>query len=202
MLHRTPTKVDQGLFLPAPTKSLIQCSACGVTQEHLSGCSNCKLPYCSRTCQMSDWKNHKRNCASSIHNHTVLPESKSTQESLKLPKTITKKAIKQINDSASTKSLKLPEKEVEPLNNISKPILKLPATESTQTQDSTAKITSFMGVPTGKIVEVCSRCHRIASSRDAIVKTVKFELFPVWSTQHKRMTNQCYACSLVTAAKP
>ena len=113
---------------------------------------------------------------------------------------------------------------------------KLPETESTTSQDSTAKITpkhicSACGLSSRfkcprcrnqpycsrtclmsdwnnhkrncvSVVEQCSKCHRLGSLSDGIVKTVKVELFRVWSTQHKRMTNLCNDCSPVTAAKP
>lgn len=41
-----------------------QCLSCGIkSQKRLSSCSKCQsAQYCSRECQQSDWKSHKRNC--------------------------------------------------------------------------------------------------------------------------------------------
>ena len=40
-----------------------QCLFCGIENKQLSSCSKCQWAvYCSRKCQQSDWKSHKRNC--------------------------------------------------------------------------------------------------------------------------------------------
>ncbi|KAI6098077.1 hypothetical protein EDD16DRAFT_1664746 [Pisolithus croceorrhizus] len=45
---------------PAPTSG---CVACGKGGGQLSTCSRCKkAKYCSKDCQVEDWKAHKKNC--------------------------------------------------------------------------------------------------------------------------------------------
>ena len=39
------------------------CNNCNKTFEKLLKCSKCKkVKYCSRECQIADWKKHKKNC--------------------------------------------------------------------------------------------------------------------------------------------
>ncbi len=61
---------DRGIFPPSPT-SVIQkntngCERCdGPGKPKLLNCSACQsVKYCSKDCQMADWKRHKRTCKS------------------------------------------------------------------------------------------------------------------------------------------
>ncbi|KAK0243383.1 hypothetical protein EDD85DRAFT_325699 [Armillaria nabsnona] len=48
---------------PVDDGTSLRCAFCGTQSGHLQVCSVCKQQrYCSRTCQRSDWKRHKRNC--------------------------------------------------------------------------------------------------------------------------------------------
>ncbi|KAJ7045842.1 hypothetical protein C8F04DRAFT_940002 [Mycena alexandri] len=47
-----------------PNENLPSCSVCGKTGDNISRCSGCKSRnYCSKSCQISDWKAHKGTCA-------------------------------------------------------------------------------------------------------------------------------------------
>ena len=52
---------DSGPSAEAPTEA--GCRACGKKGKPLSMCSRCKkAKYCSRECQVQDWKRHKKDC--------------------------------------------------------------------------------------------------------------------------------------------
>ena len=52
------------MFSPNDMKIPVsRCLFCGIENKQLSSCSKCQWAvYCSRECQQSDWKSHKRNC--------------------------------------------------------------------------------------------------------------------------------------------
>ena len=62
-----PTASNSSGFSPAPQSVLTVCSKCaGPGKPSLMVCSRCKkAKYCSRTCQNSHWKVHKRLCVAS-----------------------------------------------------------------------------------------------------------------------------------------
>jgi hypothetical protein len=46
----------------------ITCSYCGDMGEHLRRCAKCKsTKYCSKQCQIDDWKTHKKECMQKNH---------------------------------------------------------------------------------------------------------------------------------------
>ncbi|KAK0190368.1 hypothetical protein F5146DRAFT_929606 [Armillaria mellea] len=48
---------------PVDNGTSLKCAFCGAPSGHLRVCSVCKQQhYCSRACQKSDWKRHKRDC--------------------------------------------------------------------------------------------------------------------------------------------
>lgn len=47
---------------PEPSRS---CHKCKKTEVELSRCERCETRYCSRSCQIQDWKSHKKTCARS-----------------------------------------------------------------------------------------------------------------------------------------
>lgn len=53
-----------GITWDTPTSGQEQCKACGEQGGSLSNCGKCKkVKYCSKECQVKDWKVHKKNCA-------------------------------------------------------------------------------------------------------------------------------------------
>ncbi|KAI6115966.1 hypothetical protein F5141DRAFT_1266072 [Pisolithus sp. B1] len=49
--------------VPPAGPALTRCAACGKGDTPLSKCGRCKTnKYCSRDCQVKDWKTHKKNC--------------------------------------------------------------------------------------------------------------------------------------------
>jgi endogenous inhibitor of DNA gyrase (YacG/DUF329 family) len=60
-------QVDEATSSKMSEKALrIHCAVCGkaaAQEEKLRVCSGCKVvPYCSKQCQMDDWKLHKQAC--------------------------------------------------------------------------------------------------------------------------------------------
>jgi hypothetical protein len=50
-------------------KMTSECEFCGCSTKRLKVCSRCeKVCYCSRDCQVKDYKKHKKECIQSSHN--------------------------------------------------------------------------------------------------------------------------------------
>ena len=48
---------------PSPTKAYKACGECNEVHDHMKKCDSCKcIYYCSRECQVKDWKQHKKFC--------------------------------------------------------------------------------------------------------------------------------------------
>lgn len=65
------------------------------TKEGLKRCMRCKSAvYCSRECQIVDWKNgHKINCTSSVKNGEIFTKSHNSESDAKISKGDTQKEI-------------------------------------------------------------------------------------------------------------
>ena len=58
-----PSHHTEGTVPPPPPETMCACAACGKVGVKLLRCATCKTVwYCSRACQRSDWKVHKRDC--------------------------------------------------------------------------------------------------------------------------------------------
>ncbi|KAF8554137.1 hypothetical protein OG21DRAFT_1509285 [Imleria badia] len=61
-LFAVPYLEKVGMPSDAPTDQ-VRCRACGKQGGSLSVCAKCKtVRYCSKECQVKDWKDHKKNC--------------------------------------------------------------------------------------------------------------------------------------------
>ena len=61
-LFAVPYLEKVGVPSDSPTDQ-VRCRACGKQEGSLSLCSKCKIVrYCSKECQVKDWKDHKKNC--------------------------------------------------------------------------------------------------------------------------------------------
>ena len=58
--HASASPSKPSPSLPAAGASPRQCIKCGT--ECTNKCANCKTPYCSKKCQMSDWERHRVEC--------------------------------------------------------------------------------------------------------------------------------------------
>lgn len=73
------------------------CQKCNKTDVELSRCERCDIRYCSRSCQIQDWKTHKKTCArnrgqpannTNTNTSTASPPSSATQTTAGLQQSI------------------------------------------------------------------------------------------------------------------
>jgi hypothetical protein len=56
---------EKGQPLPASPEQVDSCGLCGEREGPLRACARCRaIKYCSRACQVADWRRHKRVCVS------------------------------------------------------------------------------------------------------------------------------------------
>lgn len=64
----------KGAGTPGAAVQLI-CATCGHVGEKIKTCSRCRtIAYCSRECQVSDWKRHKRDCRKAVKEQQLFEE--------------------------------------------------------------------------------------------------------------------------------